>query len=59
MEEELDEDKHRNRMQNILDTVLLEYLGGDEEIWINSKTNLAMELAIEENQNKADLTPES
>ena len=45
-------------MQNVSDTILLEYLGEDKEIWINSKTNLAMELAIEANQKKADLTPE-
>jgi hypothetical protein len=58
IEEELDKEKCRNWMQNVSDTVLLEYLGGDEEIWINSKTNLAMELAIEANQKKANLTPE-
>ena len=58
VEEEPDEEENRNWTQNISDTVLLEYLGENEEIWINSKTNLAMELAIEANEKKADLTPE-
>src|SRR5271169_5879441 len=30
----------------------------DNEIWINAKTNIAMELAIEENKKKADLSKE-
>ena len=42
VEEEQDEEEYWNWTQNVSDTVLLEYLGGDEEIWINSKTNLAI-----------------
>jgi ABC-type proline/glycine betaine transport system substrate-binding protein len=40
---------------NALDKVLLEYLGMENKLWINS---LATKLASEANQKKPDLTPE-
>jgi hypothetical protein len=58
MEEVLDEKEHLNQPINASDKVLLEYLGMENEIWINSKDNLATELAAEANQKKPDLTPE-
>jgi hypothetical protein len=58
MEEVLDEEEHLNRPTNTLDEVLLEYLGMENELWINSKENLATRLASEANQKKPDLTPE-
>jgi hypothetical protein len=58
MEEVLDEEEHLNRPINALDKVLLEYLGMENELWINSKENLATKLAYEANQKKPDLTPE-
>jgi hypothetical protein len=41
-----------------MDETLIEYLAMDNEIWINSKENLATKLAAEANQKKPDLTPE-
>jgi hypothetical protein len=58
MEEVLDEEEHLNRPTNASDEVLLEYLGMENELWINSKENLATKLASEANQKKPDLTPE-
>jgi RNase H-like domain found in reverse transcriptase/Reverse transcriptase (RNA-dependent DNA polymerase)/Integrase zinc binding domain len=58
MEEVLDEEEHLNRPVNTLDKVLLEYLGMENELWINLKENLATKLASEANQKKPDLTPE-
>jgi hypothetical protein len=58
MEEVLDKEEHLNRPTNALDKVLLEYLGMENELWINSKENLATKLASEANQKKPDLTPE-
>jgi Reverse transcriptase (RNA-dependent DNA polymerase) len=58
MEEELDEEEPLNRPINALDKVLLKYLGMENEVWINSKDNLATRLAAEVNQKKPDLTPE-
>jgi Retroviral aspartyl protease len=58
MEEVLDEEEHLNRPTNTSDEVLLEYLGMENELWINSKENLATKLASEANQKKPDLTPE-
>jgi hypothetical protein len=58
MEEVLDEEEHLNRPVNASDKVLLEYLGMENELWINSKKNLATKLASEANQKKPDLTPE-
>jgi hypothetical protein len=57
-EEVLDEEEHFNQPINASDKVLLEYLGMENEIWINSKDNLATKLAAEANQKKLDLTPE-
>jgi hypothetical protein len=58
MEEVLDEEEHLNRPTNASDKVLLEYLDMENELWINSKENLATKLAFEANQKKPDLTPE-
>jgi hypothetical protein len=58
MEEVLDEEEHLSRPTNASDEVLLEYLGMENELWINSKENLATKLASEANQKKPDLTPE-
>jgi glucan biosynthesis protein len=58
MEEVLDEEEHLNQPTNASDKVLLEYLGMKNEIWINSKKNLATKLAAEANQKKPDQTPE-
>jgi hypothetical protein len=57
MEEVLDEEEHLNQPVNASDKVLLEYLGIENELWINSKKNLATKLASEANQKKPDLTP--
>jgi hypothetical protein len=58
MEEVLDEEEHLNWPVNASDKVLLEYLGMENKLWINSKENLATKLASEANQKKRDLTPE-
>jgi hypothetical protein len=58
MEEVLDKEEHFNRPTNASDKVLLEYLGMENKIWINSKENLATKLAAEANQKKPDQTPE-
>jgi hypothetical protein len=58
IEEVLDKEEHLNRPTNALDEVLLEYLGMGNELWINSKENLATKLALEANKKKPDLTPE-
>jgi hypothetical protein len=58
MKEVLDEEEHFNQPINALDKVLLEYLGMENEVWINSKENLATKLASEANQKKPDLSPE-
>jgi hypothetical protein len=57
MEEVLDKE-HLNQPINASDKVLLEYLGMENKIWINSKDNLATRLAAEVNQKKPDLKPE-
>jgi hypothetical protein len=57
VEEVLDKEEHLNRPTNASDKVLLEYLGIENEVWINSKDNLATRLAAEVNQKKPDLTP--
>jgi hypothetical protein len=58
MEEVLDKEEQFNQPINASDKVLLEYLGMENEIWINSKKNQATKLAAEANQKKPDLTPE-
>jgi hypothetical protein len=57
MEEVLDKEEHLNRPINASDKVLLQYLGMENELWINLKENLATKLASEANQKKPDLTP--
>ena len=68
IEEVEDEEAWKNRTQNPTDDT--HYTGEmnypinvlifdeEEEVWINAKTNLAMDLAIEANKKKADLKPE-
>jgi Reverse transcriptase (RNA-dependent DNA polymerase) len=58
MKEVLDEEEHLNWPVNASDKVLLEYLGMENELWINLKKNLATKLASEANQKKPDLIPE-
>jgi hypothetical protein len=58
VEEVLDEEEHLNRPTNASDKVLLEYFGMENEVWINSKGNLATRLTVEVNQKKPDLIPE-
>jgi RNase H-like domain found in reverse transcriptase/Reverse transcriptase (RNA-dependent DNA polymerase) len=58
MEEMVDKEEHQNWPVNASDKVLLEYLGMENRLWINSKENLATKLASEANQKKPDLTPE-
>jgi plasmid maintenance system antidote protein VapI len=58
MEEVLNEEEHLNQPTNASDKILLEYLGMENEVWINLKENLATKLASEANQKKPDLTPE-
>jgi hypothetical protein len=58
IEEVLDEEEPLNRPINASNKVLLEYLGMENEVWINSKDNLATRLAAEVKQKKPDLTPE-
>jgi hypothetical protein len=57
-EEVLDKEEHLNRPTNASDKILLEYLGMENELWINSKENLATKLASGANQKKPNLTPE-
>jgi hypothetical protein len=58
MKEVEDEEEYLNRPINASDKILLEYLGMENELWINSKENLVTKLASEANQKKPDLTPE-
>ena len=59
--EEVDEEEWKNRMINWLDkdenSILLATLMGqlDTDIWINAKTNLAMDMAIEANLKKKEV----
>jgi hypothetical protein len=46
IEEVLDKEEHLNQPTNTLDKVLLEYLGIENELWINSKENLATKLVL-------------
>ena len=60
VEEEDDEEEWKTRTVNPIDhdsnNVLISYLEEmkEEELWINAKTNVAMELAIKENEKKLD-----
>ena len=61
LDEEVDEEEWKNRMINRLDeeetSILLVTLMGqfDTDIWINAKTNLAMDMAIEANLKKKEV----
>ena len=60
MEEEDDEEEWKMQTINLIDqndnNILISYLEEikEEELWINAKTNVAMELAIKENKKKPD-----
>ena len=60
IEEEDDEEEWKTRTINPIDhddnNILISYLEEikEEELWINAKTNVAMELAIKENEKKPD-----
>ena len=60
VKEEKDEEEGKTRTLNPIDhdsdNILISYLEGmkEEEIWSNAKTNVAMELAIKENEKKPD-----
>ena len=62
--EVLDEEEYLNRTQNILDEdekSIISFInvnGKIEPVWINAKTNLAMDMAIENNLKKKELTLE-
>jgi hypothetical protein len=63
IEEEEDEENWKNHTQNpvqSIDEISVNYIVFDKknEVWICAKTNLAMDLAIEANSQKADLKPE-
>ena len=66
IEEETDEDEWKTHTWNKIEedetSYLISYIGQmeelideDNEIWINAKTNLAMDLAIKENLKKEEL----
>ena len=60
MKEEGDQEAAKNHSSNPLanmDTILLELLDTEDEIWINTKTNMATSLAAEANSKKPKLTP--
>ena len=61
MEEEDDEEDWKNRMINRIEgeetSLLMATLTGqiDTDIWINAKTNLAMDMAVEANLKKKEI----
>ena len=60
MEEEEDLESAKNHSLNpSLDTdmILLELLNIEDEVWINTKTNMATSLVAEANSKKPELTP--
>ena len=60
MEEEEDQEAAKNHSSNSLsdtDTILLELLDTEDEVWINTKTNMATSLMAEANLKKPELTP--
>ena len=60
MKEEEDQEAAKNHSSNPLsdtDTILLELLDTEAEVWINTKTNMATSLAAEVNSRKPELTP--
>ena len=61
MEEEEDLESIKNHSLNPLldmDTILLEFLNMEDEVWINTKTNVATSLVAEANLKKPELSPE-
>ena len=60
MKEEEDQEVTKNHSSNPLldmDTILLELLDTEDEVWINTKTNMATSLAAEANSKKPELSP--
>ena len=60
MEEEEDLESAKNHSSNPLldtDTILPELLNIEDEVWINTKMNMATSLAAEANSKKPELTP--
>ena len=60
MKEEKDQAAAKNHSSNPLsdtDMILLELLDTEDEVWINTKTNMATSLAAEANSKKPELTP--
>ena len=60
MKEEEDQEAAKNHSLNpLLDTdmILLELLDTEDEVWINTKTNMATSLVAEVNSKKPELTP--
>ena len=61
MEEEEDLESIKNHSLNPLldtDTILSEFMNMEDEIWINTKTNVATSLAAEAKSKKLELSPE-
>ena len=48
---------HSSNPLSDMDTILLELLDTENEVWINTKTNMATSLAVEANLKKPELTP--
>ena len=60
MKEEEDQEAAKNHSSNPLsdtDMILLELLDMEDEVWINTKTNMATSLVAEANLKKPELTP--
>ena len=60
MEEEEDLELIKDHSSNPLldmDMILLEFLNLEDEVWINTKTNMATSLAVEANLKEPELTP--
>ena len=61
MEEEEDLELIKNHSLNPLldtDTILLEFMNMEDEVWINTKTNVATSLVAEANLKKLEISPE-
>ena len=61
IEEEEDLELIKNHFLNPLldtDTILLEFLNLEDEVWINTKTNVATSLVVKANSKKPELSPE-
>ena len=58
MEDKEDLESAKNHSSSPLlnmDTILLEFLNLEDEVWINTKTNMATSLAAEANSNSAKI----